>query len=792
MRKLIAFMTTMISLLAVDPENGCLRCHGGIEHIRDHQSGMMKAIHDVAAKAGYAGNDCIVCHGGRPQFKTKFSSHQGVVKYFRDHDGPKNFYPDPGSPTINQNTCGLCHQEQVEAQTRSLMMSDADNTQGALWGFGGINGTSHDLGNFDTTNPTDTHKRLGEEQYRAYMKELSELEPQVFPANQKEIPNAPTASEVADDPTLAAYTYIRSNQKFHTGMSGGVKANHGDFRGRGCSSCHMPYSNSGMYEGHDKSISKDQKGHPLVHTMQSTRDAKVMVNDTHYSGIPVQTCSTCHHQNKQIGTSYQGLMPKAKTQSSKALHGKQYLHLTSDIHLQKGMLCQDCHTSNDVHGDNFIAGANLGAVEIECQDCHGTTKQYPWELPLGYSDEFGQPFDESPRGTITTLQEYLKKGMNYPAKDGYLLTARGNPYGNVVREGNNVIVHLASGKDIKLTPLKTLLDEDKLSPEGRVAMDQVDSHTQKLECYSCHATWAPQQYGKHVTIDYSKGAKSVDWLKVAHDSDLHGNTAEIKRNLRNYMMDGSVQVEHDYLRWEEPALAINGEGRVSPVTPGDQTTLTVIGKDGEVLLDNHIFNNSGEQSSLEEGQRAINISPIQPHTIQKEARSCESCHVSKKALGLGIGGGSFIKDPSKPNSQNITTANGLPLSKQANIASTIDNLPFDYSRFVDEKGNQLQSVGHHFNLSRAFNTSEMERIDRQGVCMSCHDVIPDGDYAVNLLSHVAKFSGITIDNKTHKSVVGKSILLSAWVQIGSVVLVIIFGLSYYFKRRDRLRKRRYL
>lgn len=83
-------------------------------------------------------------------------------------------------------------------------------------------------------------------------------------------------------------------------------------------------------------------------------------------------------------------------------------------------------------------------------------------------------------------------------------------------------VHLASGKDIVLKPLKTLRQEKKLSQKAIVAMEQIKAHNDKLECYTCHATWVPQCYGCHVKIDYSNKAQNVDWLKAAHDKDLHG------------------------------------------------------------------------------------------------------------------------------------------------------------------------------------------------------------------------------------------------------------------------------
>ena len=76
----------------------------------------------------------------------------------------------------------------------------------------------------------------------------------------------------------------------------------------GCSACHIPYSNEGYYEGTDKSLPKDKKGHLLVHSIQATRKSKVIVNEKKYTEIPHETCATCHNRGKRIGVSYQGLM----------------------------------------------------------------------------------------------------------------------------------------------------------------------------------------------------------------------------------------------------------------------------------------------------------------------------------------------------------------------------------------------------------------------------------------------------------------------------------------------------
>jgi len=436
-------------------------------------------------------------------------------------------------------------------------------------------------------------------------------------------------------------------------------------------------------------------------------------------------------------------------------------------------LCQDCHTSNDLHGDGFLSGANLGAVEVECQDCHGTTSAYPWELPLGYSDEFNTTVATgAERGTTKTIAEYLKMGTVSDPQDGHLLTARGNPLIHTAKKGNHVIMHLASGKDIELTPLKALKEEEKLSKEAIVAMDQIEAHTTELECYTCHATWAPQCYGCHVKIDYSGGKQNPDFLKASHDHDVHGRTGEM-RSLKNYLVDGKVTETRSYLRWEDPALAQNGEGRITPVIPGCQVTATVIGKDGKALIQNQIFKIPNVEGAGEEGQNAIDMAPVQPHTISKRSRTCESCHASDKAIGLGIGGGKYFADPSKDFIVDLMSADRkvLPHKVDQQVPG-IGNLKHDYSSFIDENGTQLMTVGHHWKLSQPLDEDQRSKLDRRGMCLSCHKNIPDGDLAVSAMVHASEMAGIKIDREEHGSILNKILIMGAWLQ---VLVATLFG-----------------
>ncbi len=757
-------------------DSGCMACHAGIEMIREPGSQMLAQIMARGESMGDPAG-CIVCHGGDPnEREDKAIAH-----------GEADFFADPSSPWVNDQTCGQCHPEQVRVQWQSLMMTEAGKIQGVCWAFGSLTGYEHKYGNYAVENPKDPKARLGTETYRSYMQHLKELEPQVFVDKHEPVPEALKPEELHklnDNPELAAFTYLRQEcQRCHLAVKG--RSRRGDFRGMGCSACHIPYGNEGFYEGGDPTIARDETGHSLVHSIQGTRETKVCVHGTTYSGIPVETCTTCHDRGKRIGVSFQGLMETPYVSPYAAdggpqpdLHSKHYIAMQQDIHYQKGMTCQDCHISTDVHSDGFIAAANLAAVSIECADCHGTPNRYPWELPLGFMDEFDEtPADGPERGVAMEALPHTLQGSPVEVKDGLLLTARGNPFENVVRDGDEIIVHTAAGKDIRMKPLKDLIAAGKVSERGVIAMQGVAKHLEEMECYTCHSSWTPQCYGCHVKIDYSrkdecpevdKTLEGFDWVAAGrkHQEEEHAND----RGESDYdtIIPGKVTEQRSYLRWEEPMMGVNGEGRVTPMAPGCQPSVTIIGPNGKPIVTNKIFRTeAGSEGSGDEGQLAIDMSPVQPHTTTKDARTCESCHNSDKALGHGIDGGRTIRGWDQQTVVELETVEGEILPKQHRPQmEAIEGLADDWSRIVDEEGNQLQTVGHHFRLSRPLNNDERARISREGTCIACHQELPTEDIAAGLLHHVAKYTGqLPHTNKAHGSLVHKIVLFAAWTQV---------------------------
>jgi hypothetical protein len=253
----------------------------------------------------------------------------------------------------------------------------------------------------------------------------------------------------------------------------------------------------------------------------------------------------------------------------------------------------------------------------------------------------------------------------------------------------------------------------------------VAKHAENLECYACHASWVPQCYGCHVKVDYSGGASGTDWIKSGSVVDEHGMTAESAIGSSGIKSPGKISESRSYLRWEDPVLGINGEGRVTPLMPGCQVVYTVIDSKGKTIAHNVIARSPDEAKNV--GQSfiplAIDMAPAQPHSALKQARSCESCHNNPKALGYGINKNIFqIKYAEDIVEDLIDARTGKVIPKKYHVQiPAIPDLKWDWSVVVDRKtGYQVQTVGSHWPLSRALPKEMRDAMDRTGLCMGCH------------------------------------------------------------------------
>ena len=204
---------------------------------------------------------------------------------------------------------------------------------------------------------------------------------------------------------------------------------------------------------------------------------------------------------------------------------------------------------------------------------------------------------------------------------------------------------------------------------------------QRVTCEACHSTWVPQCYGCHVKRDASQS--HLDKLSHVETS-------------------GRWEEGRSYIRYRKPMLAVWGK-EVVIVTPGCQDIVTVVGENGE----------------LEDHFDRFTMAAINPHTTQKEGRSCADCHASTKTVGLGEGRLS-IKEGAVtfiPLDKGVKTASGHTVGFDTFVA--LDGTPLQYGSRKD---------------LRPFNGDELFRILRIGECVVCHDSYQDPvwkDYNVN-------------------------------------------------------------
>lgn len=669
---------------------------------------MAQQINTIGSTLGDP-NGCVVCHGGNPkETKSVKLAHMGAPK-----GGALDvFTPVPGSFDLNSKTCGTCHPVETSSTRKSMMNSEAGKIKVITYGWGVDNNTFKVKYADANMKDEDGYEPIyGTKEYKAYMQELVRQHLDQFPQALKEIPKT-DVKNIGKDPKTAVYNYMRNCNACHT--SGKGKQLRGHFRGVGCAACHVPYSEAGLYEGGDKTM-KGKKGVMMVHSIQATRKSKVHVNGGHFSGVQVSTCNACHSSGRRISSQFQGIYPTdkggqympfnkdGKLQQPNASY--LYKHVGGDVHFKGGMVCQDCHTSPDLHGNGNIGTVALGDVEIECQDCHGTPTKYPWELKLGYSDGIMnmkaikdnkvRKLLDKPRGLskvpMAITQEFATV---YPAKDGYLISARGNPLGNVVKDGNKVILHSATGKDFVVPVLKTIEKTNSWkSPEGRLAMVGAAKHLQKMECYTCHSTWAASYYGYTYNMDFTKGKQFIDWIASSQKKFPNGTAADYKKDTY-LMIPGSAPGDYSYARWENPILGINGEGRVSPLVGVIQTVGTVTDENGKVVMLNNVARDKT-------GMLSIDMQPMQPHTNVLKARECKSCHQNRVVMGFGE---RYNFDNSKPVYLGVRGSDGKMLSRYAKPQiSAIPGLNNgrDFMKILDAKGKQIMKVDAHFKNARA-------------------------------------------------------------------------------------------
>jgi hypothetical protein len=300
-------------------------------------------------------------------------------------------------------------------------------------------------------------------------------------------------------------------------------------------------------------------------------------------------------------------------------------------------------------------------TEIACEDCHGSGDQPPRYREITREND-----------------EALRESRNYkvPLHSGarVIQTARGRSYSNVFFQDGSIWLQGKRSGKLHRSRVITGTPEHTVAGHGR------------LECYACHSRTSVQCYGCHTR--YDKGKVGRDFVKGEETP-------------------GAFSETEDYRMLYPFPLAINQRGRISPVTPGCQTFVTVAEADGSQSKTEYVARFRGAQQ--------LRFAPFYSHNTGKAAIGCAECHGNPRFLGFG---------------QNVVEGSSI---KGTLICERSDDKPLDgFLTMLSGRVKAYSAVVRE--NARPLNGAEVKRVLSVNLCLPCHGTARDPIYrkGVNL------------------------------------------------------------
>ncbi|MGQ0613463.1 MAG: hypothetical protein ACT4PV_06995 [Planctomycetaceae bacterium] len=269
---------------------------------------------------------------------------------------------------------------------------------------------------------------------------------------------------------------------------------------------------------------------------------------------------------------------------------KKAVHL-KDIHLEKGMHCVDCHFEQDAHGDGSLYGSVRDAIEISCEDCHGTIRERAKLLTSGPA---------APPGGHDLRLKRTPSGQRRFELEGDRVVQH-----SMVEPGRSwVIPQIAEGalRNPKSWLAKTIQRDNRSwgDPCAEVAHDR-----ERITCFACHTSWMASCFGCHLPMRANQRVPS-----------LH-NEGDLTRNYTPY--------NFQTIRADTYMLAIDGDVTGNRVAPARSACAVLVGSQNA----NREWIYSQQQTVSAEGFSGIAFSTHVPHTVRlTETKGCAECHCS--------------------------------------------------------------------------------------------------------------------------------------------------------------------
>ncbi|MGH9826790.1 MAG: hypothetical protein ACREDR_26480, partial [Blastocatellia bacterium] len=181
------------------------------------------------------------------------------------------------------------------------------------------------------------------------------------------------------------------------------------------------------------------------------------------------------------------------------------VHL-KDIHLEKGMQCIDCHFKQDSHGNGKLYGEIRNAIEISCEDCHGTI--YKAADPTSLNARTSAAAGGNPILNYNQVHPIGDKNTPYIGRDRFFkkdgkLYQRSALDKDKAWEVVQVIDSITPGNahySEKSRLAKTILKDGKTWGEAPANDGELAHSNSNMTCFACHTSWLPSCFGCHLKM----------------------------------------------------------------------------------------------------------------------------------------------------------------------------------------------------------------------------------------------------------------------------------------------------
>lgn len=404
------------------------------------------------------------------------------------------------------------------------------------------------------------------------------------------------------------------------------------------------------------------------------------------------------------------------------------VHL-KDIHLEKGMHCVDCHFRQDAHGTGIIYNEPRAAIEISCEDCHGTIRERARLVTSGFAAgqgmKDGKLIDEEKGRNLRAP----RSGTKDISRNLYARDADGNKipvFELAPAAGLKKTMKDASGKESTVELKQGEIAQNSLVEPGRwwrvkqtadtvnpasrdynelsryaktirrdnkswgdvPAEDEELAHPEKqMTCFACHSSWMTSCFGCHLSMQANR--------KMPNRHNEGGDS----RNFTTY----NFQV----LRDDIFMLARDGTVTGNRVAPAASRSAVLVSSQNQ----NREWVYSQQQTVSAEGFSGQSFSTHVPHTVRaKETKGCTDCHVSRDGdnnawmAQLLMQGTNFVNFVGRY--AYVAAGDSLEAvvvtereEPQAVLGSTLHKLAFpdDYKKFVAGERELKTSFEHEGN-----------------------------------------------------------------------------------------------